>query len=95
MTTGMVRAGRCCLLSAIFLAAEVVAVAAQDSEPTDPDGVTVLNPITVTARRRGEPENEVPLSITVIEGDALPTFSIDPGADIARNTPNFNFVDFA
>ena len=70
-------------------------VAAQDSEPTDPDSATVLDPITVTARRRGEPENEVPLSITVIEGDALPTFSIDPGADIARNTPNFNFVDFA
>ena len=95
MTMGIVRAGRCCLLSAIFLAAEVMPVAAQDSEPTDPDSATVLDPITVTARRRGEPENEVPLSITVIEGDALPTFSIDPGADIARNTPNFNFVDFA
>ena len=85
----------CGVLSAIVAGAAVMPVDAQDDQSADGDGVTVLDPITVTARRRGEPEDEVPLSITVIEGDALPSFSIDPGADVARRTPNFNFVDFA
>lgn len=31
----------------------------------------------------------------MISTNELPKSSIDPGADIARNTPNFNFVDFA
>ena len=56
---------------------------------------TVLDPITVTARRREEAEIDVPISFSVIDGDDLPTFSIDPGADIARNAPNVNFIDFA
>ena len=95
MKKSAVRAARGGVLSAIALAVAAMPVEAQESPSAPPDGITVLDPITVTARRRGEPESEVPLSLTVIEGDSLPTFSIDPGADIARSTPNFNFVDFA
>lgn len=42
----------------------------QMQESTEP-GVTVLDSITVTARKRNEIANDVPISMTVIEGNEL------------------------
>ena len=83
-----------CLMT---LAAPVLAQSEQSAPEPTADGVaqmTVLDPITVTARRREEAEIDAPISFSVIAGDDLPSFSFDSGADIARRTPNFNFVDF-
>ncbi|GLK77449.1 TonB-dependent receptor [Methylopila jiangsuensis] len=60
-----------------------------------PDGAVMLEEITVTARKRPENAQDIPMSLTVINREAVPSFSADPGADIARSTPNFNFTDFS
>jgi len=70
-------------------------VLAQDAQSAAADGAMVLEPVTVTARKRGEDEQDVPGSLTVIDGFDIPTSTLNPGADIARETPNFNFVDYA
>ena len=54
-----------------------------------------LDTVKVTARRHAENAQAVPISMTVIEGetvDRIPTVSSN--AAIARQTPNFSFVDF-
>lgn len=56
---------------------------------------TVLDTITITARKRAESVHDVPISVTVKESGDLAVGTIDTGADLARETPNFNFVDFA
>jgi len=57
------------------------------------DGVTVLETITVTARKREENLQEVPISATVLKGDRLDISPIASNADLARSVPNFSFVD--
>ncbi|WP_273727519.1 TonB-dependent receptor [Brucella gallinifaecis] len=78
-------------LSASFVAAGVAE--AQEKPPAE-QGTIVLEPITITARKRSESAAEVPLSLNVIVPEDLLKGSIDQNADIARDTPNFNFVNF-
>lgn len=58
-----------------------------------PDGVTVLETITVTARKREEVEQDVPISMTVLPADELDVSPVQSNADLARSVPNFSFVD--
>lgn len=78
------------------LAASVLAggeAEAQDQRPTV-QGSIILEPITITARKRSESAYDVPLSLNVVGPDEMPKGSIDQNSDIARETPNFNFVNF-
>ncbi|WP_051247933.1 TonB-dependent receptor [Inquilinus limosus] len=57
------------------------------------DDTLVLEPIVVTARKREEDLQQVPISATVLEGDRLDISPIASNADLARSVPNFSFVD--
>jgi outer membrane receptor protein involved in Fe transport len=73
-----------------ILAAAVCAAlraAAADTSPSD----TTLETVTVTAERRSESIQEVPLSVTAISGDTLAKFSAQDFADYAHAIPNLSF----
>lgn len=55
---------------------------AQQAEPAK------LDTVTITAQKREQPLQDVPVSVTVIGADALRNAKIDSGAEIARQTPN-------
>ncbi|MEJ2118811.1 MAG: TonB-dependent receptor plug domain-containing protein [Alphaproteobacteria bacterium] len=57
--------------------------------------VTVLDPIVVTARKSNEDLKDVPESITVVAPKSLMTAPFDPGAAVARNSPNVQWVSKA
>lgn len=59
------------------------------------DDIPQLGTIYVHARKRDETAFDAPVATSVREGSTLRFGSIEPGADLARGTPNFNFVDFA
>ena len=62
----------------------------QSVAPSQDGGVTMLDPIVITARRHREDAQTVPISTTIIEGRELEEISpVTSNADIARSTPNF------
>lgn len=63
--------------------------AAQESGPA----VIQLPPVTVTARKRDEVEQDVPISMTVLEGQRLDVPTTASNSSLARSAPNVNFVD--
>ncbi|MEM8812824.1 MAG: TonB-dependent receptor [Pseudomonadota bacterium] len=70
-------------------------VDAQEGFPEESEEPTVLDTIILSARLRDEILFEAPVAATVIGGEDLDWGSSEPGAALARRTPNFNFVDFA
>ncbi|MFM8941690.1 MAG: TonB-dependent receptor, partial [Phenylobacterium sp.] len=45
--------------------------------------------VIVTAQRRGEPLQDVPLTVTVLSGEVLSNLGIDTPAKLASQTPGF------
>lgn len=63
---------------------------------TDADAdVTALEPIVVTARKTDEDLKNIPESITVVSPQELEQSPFDPGAAIARNSPNVQWINRA
>lgn len=60
-------------------------------EPAGPAGETVLDTITVTARRREEKIQDAPVAVTAIQGDDLGKGRTDTMEDAAFKTPNVLF----
>lgn len=58
-------------------------------------GVTVLDPIVVTVRKTHENLQHIPESITVVRRDVLMAAPFDPGAAIARDSPNVQWINRA
>jgi iron complex outermembrane receptor protein len=56
--------------------------------------VMVLEEVTVTAQRRAQSLQEVPISVTAIAGDRIKEGGIMTVSDIALETPNFTFTQF-
>lgn len=54
----------------------------------------VLEQVTVTAQRRVESLQEVPIAVTAIDGDRIKEGGIMSVQDIALETPNFTFTQF-
>jgi iron complex outermembrane receptor protein len=75
-----------------FLAAAICtalrASAASDSGPTD---ANALETLVVTAQRRAESIQEVPLAVTAISGDTLDKFDDVKFGDYAHTIPNLSF----
>ncbi len=64
------------------------------AQESDFSGVTVLDPIIITAQKRPEDLQEVPIGITVLGQEQLQSVSpLTSNADIARRTPNFNYME--
>ncbi len=57
--------------------------------------VAVLDSMVVTARKRTEQAFDAPVAASVVDGGDLELSNLEPGAEVARRTPNYNFVDFA
>lgn len=55
----------------------------------------VLDPIEVTARKTKEDLKKVPESITVVTPESVKSAPFDPGAAIARNSPNVQWINKA
>ncbi|MFC0709606.1 TonB-dependent receptor [Azorhizophilus paspali] len=69
------------------------ALAAGEELPAD-EAAIMLDSVTVTARKRGETEFDVPISMGVIrekQAELIPPASSN--ANLARMVPNFNFLD--
>lgn len=64
-------------------------------EASAADDVTALDPIVVTARKTNEDVKKVPESITVVPQERLTAAPFDPGAAIARNSPNVQWTNRA
>lgn len=71
-----------------MLATAAHAQAAEDSESGVNDGEII-----VTAQKRSESINTVPMSITAIGGDELRSAGVTDVASLAKVTPGFNAVD--
>jgi iron complex outermembrane receptor protein len=69
----------------------VMATAPGLAQDTSAEGVVTLEEITVSGRKRTENPQKAPVSISVIGRSGVPSLSSDPGADIARETPNLSF----
>ncbi|MGQ3671239.1 TonB-dependent receptor [Xanthobacter sp. TB0136] len=87
--------GRASLLGAATVAASLAAQVPAKAEEALGEEVVTLDAIEVTARKRSELVQDVPIAVSVVEGRDIPADYLDPGPEIARSTPNFNFVDFA
>jgi iron complex outermembrane receptor protein len=72
------------------LLAAAVCAALRATAATDASDVT-LEPVTVTAERRSESIQEVPLSVTAISGDTLQKFNAVDFTDYAHSIPNLSF----
>ena len=73
-----------------FLAAAICA-ALRASAAGDANSDAMLAPVTVTAERRSESIQEVPLSVTAISGDTLEKFGDLDFNDYAHTIPNLSF----
>lgn len=88
-------------LLATFLASGWACVAEAQTAPaqTKPaqtnaqSDALVLDPVEVTARKTKEDLKNVPESITVVPPESLRAAPFDPGATIARNAPNVQWVN--
>lgn len=56
---------------------------------------TFLDPITITSRKRTETEENAPVSVTVLQTDEIPASTLDSAAEIAKRSPNVNFIDYS
>ena len=89
----MLRATSAYPLAALALAAFTVPAAAQDTPPAD-DSVEDAAPgeIVVTAQKRSEKLQDVPLAVTVVSGDQLSKTSSNGIEDVQRLIPTLTFV---
>ena len=62
---------------------------AQEAEP-DAESQRKLSTVTVIARKQAETLQEVPVTVTAIEGETLEKFQIDQVADIVSRVPTLN-----
>jgi iron complex outermembrane receptor protein len=79
------------LLASAAALASVSTAHAQDQQPV-PD-TDAMEEIVVTAQRRSESVQDVPISISAFSGEALEETGIRRLADIRQNTPNLYFED--
>src|SRR6187455_1152995 len=86
----MPRCGRLPLATAIALALGAGAAHAQNAPPAPEEG-PVLETITVTAEKRSEDVQKVPISITVLGEEDIERQNINDFEDIVRQLPSVTF----
>jgi iron complex outermembrane recepter protein len=79
--------GRGAFACALMFSGTLAGFTARADEPTE----TTLSPITVTAERRTESIQDVPVTVTAISGDTLEKIGATGFADYAHTIPNLSF----
>src|SRR5690606_6196099 len=80
-------------VGALLLASSMIVPATPAQAQHQTPRATTLEMIIVTARKRTEDLQDVPISVSVLEGDDLRVPVTASNAGLARAVPNFNFVD--
>ncbi|MEM7781267.1 MAG: TonB-dependent receptor [Pseudomonadota bacterium] len=87
-----IRLSRACLLaSCAGFVSTAAAVQAQDADADETASDTGLNTIVVTAQRRQENLQEVPIAVTSISGEAIQSLAPDGVLEFADRIPNLSF----
>ncbi len=74
----------------MLVAVSLTQLPSQAAAAEDSDSV-VLNTVTVTAERRAESIQQVPISVTAISGETLDKFGATGFADYAHTIPNLSY----
>ncbi|MGS1096959.1 TonB-dependent receptor (plasmid) [Aquamicrobium terrae] len=88
-TTSRVR-----LISTTALALLGAGLPAQSVFAQSADEPLVLAPVVITATKRPQDDAKLPVATTILDQGNVPPASLDPIADVARQTPGTNFMDF-
>lgn len=80
-------------VAALLLALVANQAAAQDTAPADEAEAAGTTDIIVTAQKRSESVNSVPLSITAVSGSDLQAQGVTDVAGLAKVTPGFNAIN--
>jgi iron complex outermembrane recepter protein len=78
---------RVLVVAAIAAACSAESVRGQESQDSG-SGPSVLEEVVVTAQKREERLQDVPLSVTALSSDQLVSLKLNSGTDIAKYTPN-------
>lgn len=70
-------------------------VAAVAQETTPAEAPVLLDTVTVSATRQDTAEDRLPASVTILPPERISPASLDPGAEIMRQSPTGNFVDLS
>lgn len=82
---------RLALAASVSMAA--LAVEAQSASAQEEDAQARLSPVIVTAQKREETENTVPMSITAASAAQLQSAGITQPRDLVKITPGFHYAD--
>lgn len=80
--------------TALFLAAPALAqtAGAQTATPQqDPSAATTIDDIIVTAQKREQSVQDVPIAVTALSSETLETLRIEGGSELLRAVPNVSF----
>lgn len=82
-------------IACAFLAGTTPAWAQAQDAQAPSASLSELAPVTVTARKREEPAQSVPISMTVLDGQQIRTAAppADSNGGLARSAPNVSFAD--
>ena len=80
-------------VAALLLALLANQAAAQEAAPAGDEEAVGTNEIIVTAQKRSENINSVPLSITAVSGDDLQAQGVTDVAGLVKVTPGFNAIN--
>ena len=80
--------------SAVLLISPAAMTQESDDEGQSARSGSLLEEVTVTARRREEGLYETPMAITALTGEALKVRGIDSVNDVGRFVPNLNITRF-
>ncbi|WP_218574563.1 TonB-dependent receptor [Reyranella sp. CPCC 100927] len=77
----------------VFWMTPNIGLRAQERPVPPPPDVIQLEPVDVTARKRREPDQTTPISVTVIDRKTMDIPPTASNAGVARSAPNTSFVD--
>ena len=86
------------LVAAARVDAQVTVPASQDpgqSQASVPDDSDALGDIVVTAQKREQALNDVPMSISALSGDQLAKSGVSDIRDLVKLVPGFNYTESA
>lgn len=81
------------LLGSVALALSATSAFCQEAPKTDPEPVSNLDEIVVTAQARSQNLNDVPVSVSVVSGTQLQSQNLQKLEDIQHLVPNFTMTE--